>query len=296
MHRVVLAAVVLGALVGCNNDVHFSDAVGSEMVFGIEQSLGADGTTQTTVGYEYLDVLNQGWSAVGLVNRSESCWAEQLDDRIGSANVSTGGVATFTGGALPANGIAVVANNPDLTLRAPAWTAGGAPLTFQANGFAMPGITPVTIYAPATTLTVTSPADPAADVAFTAPVYGRQSYPQQDDPTLTLTWNVDPETAGPRENVVASLTAVPANAPNSRGVELRCFWDRQAGTGTFPLDLVSRFVTLVNGSSATAFTGKLLLATHRQVTILADGGWTVYVVATADQRQQSFTLTPLIKN
>ena len=300
----LVAGCLLGGVTvsGCTISDHFygSSARGSEIVFGIEQSKTTDGALQTSVGYEFLDVLNQGWSAVGLVNRDESCWAETLDDRTGKPQVA-GGVATFVGGALPANGIAVVANRQDdLVLPAAGWTAGGSPLTFQANGFAMPDITPVTIYAPATDLAITSPADPAADIALTAVVGDDNDYGTRKNPTasdLTVTWAVDAETAGPRENVVASLTAIPASAPNSRGVELRCFFDRQAGSGTFPAALVSRFTKLVNnGDSLAAIKGKLQLATHRQITILADGGWTIYVVASADQRSQTFTLTPLIKN
>jgi hypothetical protein len=278
----VIAIVLSGSVAGCYGDDdgwgHLRNS--SEIVFGISQSKSTDGKLSTSVGYEYLDVLDHGWSTVGLVSRSTSCWAERLDERLGQPRVE-GGVATFQGGALPDKGIAVIANHAeDLVLDAPAWKASGDQLTFQATGFAMPNIGPATLYAPATDLALVAPADPAAEVAIDG----------TGQTELEIGWTPAEDATGQRESVVASLVAVPENTPDARGVELRCFFQRSAGSGKFPQELVSRFVELV-GPGAAPIKGKLRIATHRQLTIHAKGGWTVYVVASVDQREQPFALT-----
>ena len=280
--RAVLGVVTLGlaaATAGCEGDDHgrWGYREGSEIVFGIAQKKDADGKLTTSVGYEFLDVLDSGWSSVGLVSRDRSCWAERLDGRLGQPHVE-GGVATFEGGSLPANGIAVIANRADdLVLDAPAWSGANDRITFQAQGFAMPNIGPETLSPPSTDLALVAPADPAAEVAV-----------DTSAKELAITWTPS-DTAGKREAVVASLVAVPEGAPDSRGVELRCFFDHATGTGTIPQALVTRFAALVGGTGA--IKGKLHIATHRQLTIHARGGWTVYVVASVDQREQPFTLT-----
>lgn len=254
---------------------HFDD---NSIVFGLDQTRSADGKVTTSVGYEMIDVLGHGSRARGVVTADSSCWAEDLDDRLGQPHVE-GGVAIFRGGLLPAQGVAVIANRPDdLTLDGPAWTNAGEPLTFESKGFVMPDVAPSQITMPSQTLPLTSPADAAAEVPVTT---------TQD---LVVTWAAS-DAAAPSENVVVSLTAVPAGAAaNARGTELRCFFDRTAGTGTIPSRLVSRLHDLLGG--APAVKGKLRIATHQQLTIFAKGGWTVYVVATAEQRDQPFSLTP----
>ena len=141
----------------------------------------------------------------------------------------------------------------------------------------MPDIPPSQVLVPSLDLAILSPADAAAEV------------PVKLDQELEVGWTPSDPSA-PHENVVASLTAAPADQPNARGVELRCFFDRDAGTGRFPTKLMERFATLVGAAPGTALAGKLRIATHRQLTIFADGGWTVYVVATAEQREQRFVL------
>jgi hypothetical protein len=221
-------------------------------------------------------VRSQGWSARGFVTAERSCWAERLDDRLGQPRVA-GGVATFKGGLLPAAGIAVLANRADdLKLDGPGWTSAGESLTFEAQGFAMPPIAPSQLLVPSTELAIVAPSDASADVAVA-----------KDQP-LEVSWTAS-DKAAPRENVVVSLTAIPAAQPNARGVELRCFFDRTAGSGRFPATLLDRFTGLL-GASAGEVKGKLHIATHRQLTIFARGGWTVYVVATSQQREQPFTL------
>jgi hypothetical protein len=283
-----LLASLAGGVAGCDDGGehrgrhrHFDD---NSIVFGLDQTRSADGKITTSVGYEMIDVLGHGSRARGVVTADSSCWAENLDDRLGQPHVE-GGVAIFRGGLLPAQGVAVIANRPDdLTLDGPAWTNAGDPLTFESKGFVMPDVAPSTITMPSQTLPLTAPVDAAAEVALTA---------AQD---FTVTWAAS-DAGAPSENVVVSLTALPAGAAgaagaaaNARGTELRCFFDRTAGTGTIPSQLVGRFHDLLGG--APAIKGKLRIATHQQLTIFARGGWTVYVVATAEQRDQSFSLTP----
>lgn len=290
-HRAALGALAIGlagSAAGCFGDdsLELRGHDDNEIVFGISQSKGADGKVRSAVGYEFLDVQNHGWSAVGFVSRDRSCWAERLDERLGQPRVE-GGVATFQGGALPDKGIAIIANRAeDLVLDAPAWRAGGEALTFEAKGFAMPNIGPETVYAPATELALIKPALPVAPADPAAPP-PELALDAKSAVGLEIGWTVAEATAGPRESVVASLVA--GESPTSRGVELRCFFDRRAGTGTFPQALLTRFVGLL-GEGTAPIKGTLHIATHRQLTIRAAGSWTVYVVTTVDQRAQPFAL------
>jgi hypothetical protein len=280
--RALLASTALSLGVGsagCWSDDYegFGPYDDSSILFGIEQSKAADGKVTTSVGYEMLDVRSHGWSARGYVTSDRSCWAERLDDRLGQPRVA-GGVATFKGGLLPAGGVAVIANRADdLKLDGPAWTNPGESLTFEARGFAMPDIEPAELVLPSRDLAIVTPADAAADVAVAK------------DQELEIAWTPSDKSAL-RENVVVSLTAIPESQPSSRGAELRCFFDRSAGKGRFPKTMLDRFATLLGASPGASVKGKLHVATHRQLTIFARGGWTVYVVATAQQREQPFTL------
>lgn len=287
-YRAALGIIAMGlssSAVGCS-DASAWDGYGlsdNQIVFGIEQSKNAAGNLQTTVGYEFLDVRNQGSAPRGFVSDGRSCWAERLDDRLGQPRVE-GGVAIFTGAALPDKGIAILANRPDeLVLEAPAWTRGGDRLRFEAKGFAMPTIGPETLTVPSTDLAIRAPADAAAEIAID---------PRQD---LAIAWSAgEPDApAAPGENVVASLVAAPPGTADARGVELRCFFPRDAGKGQFPSSILNRFAALASSGKG-VIKGKLRIATHRQLTIFADGGWTVYVVASVDQRTQPFTLAPPI--
>lgn len=266
---VSLLACSFFALPGCIEHSWRSGGSDNEIVFSISQSKLADGKTVTRVGYEFLDIRDQGWTTYGFQSRERSCWAEKLDTRLGQPRVE-GGFAKFEGGSLPQGGIAVVANRPDeLQLDAPAWTKGGETLTFEANGFAMPTIAPARFTAP------------SVDLAITAPAAGEVALPAAGE--LEVAWG--PGEGVAKESVVASFVTEPADG--SRGVELRCFFERNAGKGTFPKAMVERFAQLAGPGDVK---GKLRLATHRQLTIVADGGWIVYVVAGAEQREQPFVL------
>lgn len=272
--KLLFVSLVMAAAssAGCFSESWYDSTGSSEIVFGINQSMTADGKTVTKVGYEMLDLGNRGWSTIGFSSRERSCWAERLEGRLGQPKVD-GGVAIFEGGLLPPGGIAVVANRPDdLTLDAPAWAKGGDTLTFHAKGFAMPPIDASPIQMPSPQLEIASPV-PTETITLK---------PDQD---FTVSWI--PGEAPAREAIAASF--VTEAADGARGVELRCFFNRSAGKGTFPKEMVARFADL-NGAAPGEVKGKLGFATHRQLTILAKGGWIVYVVATADQREQPFVL------
>jgi hypothetical protein len=142
----------------------------------------------------------------------------------------------------------------------------------------MPDIEQQKLLVPSQQLTIMSP-----DVTAEVPITSEQDF--------AIAWTPSDKN-GPDENVVVSLNAVPDSMPNARGVELRCFYDRSMGNGKIPKLLLARFAGIIgNGNTPGApIKGKLRFATHRQLTIFAKGGWTVYVVATAEQREQPFTL------
>jgi len=274
----VMALLAAASLTGggCVIDEHHHGRSSDlEIVFGISQARRADGKVVTTAGYEFLDVLQHRWSTYGYVAKDRRCWAEKLDTRLGQPRVE-GGVALFKGGLLPAGGVAVVANKADDTvLEAPAWERGGDTLTFESKGFAMPDIDPARLRVPSPDLAITAPAGDAT-VTLTTPATDE----------LEVAW--DPGAAPAEESVVAAFVTEPADG--SRGVELRCFFDRPDGKGRFPKALVDRVASLAGLTGPGEVKGKLRVGTHRQLTILADGGWIVYVVATAPQREQPFVL------
>ncbi|MBX3191002.1 MAG: hypothetical protein KF819_28660 [Labilithrix sp.] len=267
---VALLAPVAVSACSFDSDGGYRRRSDAEIVFAISQAKNADGKLTTSVGYELLDLGSKGWTARGVVTKDRSCWAEKLDDRLGQPKVE-GGFATFEGGLLPQNGIAVVANrSEELTLDAPAWDVGGTALTFQARGFAMPDIPPTRLVVPSTTLAISQPAE-TGEIKV------------QPTPELEIAWT-DAD-AKHSENVVAALQTTPADG--SRGVELRCFFERRAGKGSFPKVIVDRFLSLAGDGEVK---GTLSISTHRQLTIHADGGWKVYVVATVAQREQPFVM------
>jgi hypothetical protein len=268
------AAISMGGCALDDGDGYYGRS-DSEIVFGISQSKDEGGKLTTSVGYELLDLGPKGWTARGIVTKDRSCWAEKLDDRLGQPKVE-GGFATFEGGLLPQNGIAVVANrSEELKLDAPAWEAPGTALTFTARGFAMPDIPPTRVFVPSTALAISQPADATAEIKVAA------------TPELEVAWT-DGETTQ-SENVVAALQTTP-QTPGSRGVELRCFFERRAGKGAFPKVMMDRFLALAGAAGGGEVKGTLSIATHRQLTIYARGGWKVYVVATVAQREQPFVV------
>lgn len=269
--RATVALVLLcaTATAGCLDDGPRRHRRDSEIVFGLHQKTLDDGRVTTTVGYEFLDILDRGWSVQAHLERDRSCFVESLDRRSGKPHVE-GGVALFRGGLLPSEGVAVVANRDDLVVDGPGWQGAGDVLTFEAQGFVMPTIERVSFRAPSAELHVDAP--PAAD-EVALPIDG-----------LEVRWAAGGGSARERVAVTFSAAAV---AGGERGVELRCFFERTDGNGSLPPSVVARFAELAGPGEVR---GTMEIMTHQQLTILADGGWIVYVVASASQRAQPFVL------
>jgi len=109
-------ALLLGlaaSLAACDDRRGFYGGT-SEIVFGLEQS-----STGVAAGYELLGLANQGGSFATAFRDGDGrgrCWFERLDTRLGRPHVESG-IATWTGGLLPAEGFTVLANQPGLTRR-----------------------------------------------------------------------------------------------------------------------------------------------------------------------------------
>lgn len=255
--RAKLIGLLLVGLCGCGEyePVPYGE---SSIVFGMEQSKGADGKVTTIAGYELLELGGRGWYTRGFVARDKACWIEKLDGRLGRPRFE-GGSASFRGGRLPNEGLVVQANqNDDTKFDGAAWAAGER-LRFQANGFAMPDIGPYEIPGPAAELEITAP---AADVSVAV----------KDD--FVVTWT--PGAVPVKERVVVVLGV--------ETTEVRCFFDRAQGTGKIPRELIA---ALPPTNETTP--GTLQIATHQQLTVIAPGSWVVYIVASVLQRRQGFT-------
>lgn len=264
----------------------------NQIVFGITQSVGADGAPSTKATYELLELDSEGWKTRAFVDHGRSCWLERLDSRLGQPRVESG-VATFRGGTLPDTGLAVFANAntndshvADAVVSGSAWAEGDT-LTFEARGFAMPNVGRVRLRAPSTTLAVANPTLDAGELAISA----------KSD--FTVTWTSD-EAKGDHvssDKVAVVIEAEGTDQAGATGVELRCFFERSAGSGTLPKDELTAFLTaarqaqpsaMPSGGGDGAVHGKLTVATHAQKSLIRPGGWVIYVVAEATAREQPF--------
>ncbi len=239
-----------------------------QIVFAIEQANDEAGEAATLAGYEMLELRHRGWHARAFLDRTATCFVERLDDRLGKLRVE-GGVATFRGGLLPPDGLSILANAEDARRPGRAWEDGHV-LSFEATGFAAPRVDRFEMTAPAA-LDVVAPATGAIEVD-----------PHRD---FGLAWNPASGVDVRGERVLVAL-ALPEES--HRGVEARCFFDRAAGQGTVD----PRVLEELGRSAGGVRTGRLQVATHRQVTVYAVDGWIQYVVATRPVREQPFTLAP----
>ncbi|AKU94339.1 hypothetical protein AKJ09_01003 [Labilithrix luteola] len=283
----ITAILVLSA---CSFEQH--EAVGeNQIVFGITQSISADtGQPTTKAAYELLELDSQGWKTRAFVDHGRSCWLERLDSRLGQPRVESG-VATFRGGSLPTTGLAVLANAntndsrvAEAVVSGSAW-ADGDTLTFEAHGFAMPNVGRVRLQAPST-LAVATPAPPSA---------GASELAISTKGDFTVTWASDEAKGGhvSSDKVAVVLEADGAGQAGATAVELRCFFERSAGTGVVPKDELSAFLTATRQAQPStsqdgAVHGKLTVATHTQKSLTRPGGWVIYVVAEAMAREQPF--------
>lgn len=240
----------------------------SEIVFGIVESTDqATGEATTRAGYEYLGLANKGGWATVLSRSGEdgTCIYEDLDRRIGRPHVGDGGRARWVGGTLPPEGLVVNANEPDPELAGRAFVP-GKPLAFDIDfGFGLPEIPAVPMHAPRTELTTIEP--PAGELSVDAASH--LAFAWRSGATPDLPSNV--------------MVALDTEDETGRGAEVRCFFDEKEGRGAVPPALLQRL-----GASGTK--GTVRIATHRQVTVIANGGWLVYVVGAIVHREQPFVI------
>lgn len=265
----VAPALALLALIACDDRYYAGGQ--NEIVFGIQQS-----STGVATGYELINLANRGGSVATAFKDGDGggrCWFERLDERLGRPHLE-GGVASWSGGMLPNGGLTVLANQPELTKQpGKGWNSTDT-LSFYAEGFAMPPLTRVTMSAPLVELAIDSitPApDGETNTIAIAPGAG-----------LAVKWT--PPVEQTRSRVMVTLTTERA--------EVRCFDDAETGSAIIGHSFIGKLIAAAGSGSADAgapLTGKMLIASHRQHTMFADGGWIVYVVATHVHRDIAFT-------
>ncbi len=265
------AAAVVTAACGDGHGHHGHGYDESGIVFGISQAIDpASGKTTTRAGYEYLELARKGGWSTTLRREGDDgvCIYEELDRRVGRPNVGDGGRARWSGGALPPGGLVVNANEEDAKLDGAAF-APGSTLSFAVDfGFAIPDIPPVPVAAPRSELAIVAPAageltvDPATGLAFEWSAGRTEDHPSR---------------------VMVALETEDADGQGGRRNEVRCFFDEEDGRGAIP----SAFVERLGGPGTK---GVVQIASHRQVTVFARGGWTVYVVGAIVHREQPFVL------
>jgi hypothetical protein len=277
--RFLFVPIVFAGAAACDDERDYGDYRGNEIIFGLRQEQNTTtGQKDLSASYEFLGLTNRGGWEMAVFRDGDGegiCYFERYDHRLGQPRVE-GGVATFRGGALPPGGVQLLANQPTPVKIAGAGWATNDLLTFNVSGFAMPPIDTATMLAPAADLTITgmSPAAPkdGAPLALSS----------TDD--IGISWT--PVTEKMPSRVMISLET---EEPNDPGGDVRCFSSAWVGTAVIPHQSVAFLFSSVN--VGIPIKGHLLVATHRQLTIDAEGDWTVYVVATTIQRDLAFTGT-----
>lgn len=263
----VLLATVLA---GCA-DVDPAENAANEIVFGVSQRLGADGAPQAEADYAYLGIAGQPNGGILQVfaagAREGTCYFERFDPSVARAP-SDPGRAVFSGGSLPAGGLAVAANQAGATELAGAGWASGDRLRFQVSGFALPPLPEVVLPAPVVSLGPIAVAPGGGVVAA--------------DDDVAVTWT---PSAAAASRIMVALDTETAGTRS----QLRCFTGGSAGSLVVPHAWVARLFDSLPGDAA--ITGHLRVATHEQVTVVAPGNWNVYVVATTVQHDLAFTGT-----
>ena len=281
MRRTLLLLTLFG--VACDSAYPYGNGRENEIVFGISQD--AEGVS---ADYELIGLGGHGGSTAAAFRDGDGegeCWFEDLDDRLGKSHFDSG-VARWTGGTLgspPGTGLLVQANQPEPTKQAaPGWTSDDT-ISFYAEGFAMPPLDRVTMRAPLVELALgaVAPApDASGSIALT---------PATD---VGVTWT--PPSEDTLSRVLVSLETEHAN--------VRCFNRADAGSTIVSAKRIAQLLESstvgetdgeTGGATASGATvrGKLVIATHRQTTLIAPGNWLVYVVATSVQRDIAFTGT-----
>lgn len=283
--RPLLRCSVLGAaalVAGCEpyyDDDSYYGRSANEIVFGIGQRVDpASGKTEVRASYSYLGLANKGGSNEAYFRDGDgegACYFERYDGRLGPLQVESG-VATWTGGKLPAVGLQVLANQREpARFEGEGWTVGDT-LTFDVTGFAMPELETVSLSAPSLdlgTITITpAAAEGAREIAIET----------TDDVTVTWTPPSDP----PRAHVMVTLDT---EEENSAGGGVRCFGSAKSGSAVIPAKWVARLFSSVPADQP--IKGRVAVSSHRQVTYYARRSWTAYIVATTQHEARAFTGT-----
>jgi hypothetical protein len=274
------APIVIGlaaAVAGCDDfDDGYYGHGENEIVFGIRQRVEpTTGKTELSAGYEFLGLANKGGWVTNVFRDGDgdgTCYFERYDDRLGPLRVESG-VATWSGGKLPENGLQVLANQTEPTkLEAQGWGADDI-LTFDVTGFAMPRLSAVHMNAPRMDLAITGIVPAVAEGASEATIK-----PSDD---VGVTW-----TPTPRESATRVMVTLETEEEGSAGGGVRCFASSHSGSVVIPAKWVARLFSSVD--PAKPIQGHVAVASHKQVTYYAKGGWTAYIVATTEHRAQPF--------
>jgi hypothetical protein len=274
--RLALAPLTIVTFAGCGDfDDGYYDYSDNEIVFGIRQRIDtASGKAEVTAGYEYLGLAHKGGWVTNVFRDGDgegTCYFERFDNRLGPLQVESG-VATWSGGKLPAPGLQVLANQRESTkLEGEGWGPNDT-LTFDVTGFAMPSLQAVSMSAPRIDLAITA-ITPAADRA------NEVSLKPTDD--VGVTWT--PPSTEPATRVMVTLETEEEEGP---GGGVRCFGPSTSGSAVIPAKWVARLFSSVD--PAKSIKGRIAVSSHRQITYFARGDWTAYIVATTQHLEQPF--------
>jgi hypothetical protein len=269
--RLLLLAPAIACIVAACGDGYpqrgYDD---NSIVFGISQKKDASGKVETRAGYEFLELANKtGWETHVLFDDNATCIFERLEKRLGKPRVESG-AASFTGAALPTNGVAIPANSDDIVVQEGSGWKTNDVLFFEASGFAMPTVPPQRMRAPAAELTISAP-----------PPEGELTIKASED--FTVSW-----TAAAEEFPSKVMVALETEEPDGRSGEVRCFYNASESSGVVPKLWLTRLLSSIPAEQP--IKGKVQIATHRQLTLYARGAWTIYVVATTMHREQPFSM------
>jgi hypothetical protein len=263
MKKLFFSLSALAALAACDDRRQPYAIEDNEIIFGISQDLGA---ATTSADWEMLAFGGGGWRVMPWVDRTRSCFVEDVSQRTGNPHVDDGN-ATFRAPKLPNGALTLLANvSPSEVKFDGAGWASGDSIQFDSHGFAIPDLQAIDLPAPPVGLGIAAPAD------------GDLTLASKDD--LALAWDPAGATDRAEFDVMVALTTDEA-AP----IELRCFFAPADGKGVVPHELLQA-VAKDDGDVH----GTLRMGTHTQVDGFA-GDWHVYIVGGVTARSQGFTLS-----
>jgi hypothetical protein len=97
-----------------------------------------------------------------------------------------------------------------------------------------------------------------------------------------VTW-----TSPPRDEAARVMLTLETGVEGGPNGGVRCFGSSSSGSAIIPSKWVARLFSSVPVDKP--ITGHVGVFSHRQVTYYARGSWTVYIVASTQHREQSFT-------